>query len=90
MTKSAHHLSLSIGLTGGIGSGKTTVANLLGERGAALIDTDQIAHALTAASGVAMPATPRRMASALVEPISASSRTGMPLGVWCMAYQGRR
>ena len=56
MTKSAHHLSLSIGLTGGIGSGKTTVANLFGERGAALIDTDQIAHALTTAGGVAMPA----------------------------------
>ncbi len=37
-----------IALTGGIGSGKTSVANLLGELGAAIIDTDEIAHQLTA------------------------------------------
>ena len=46
----------SVGLTGGIGSGKSTVADLFGERGAAVIDTDLIAHALTAPGGVAMPA----------------------------------
>lgn len=45
-----------IGLTGGIGSGKTRVANLLAEWGAALVDTDAIAHALTAPGGEAMPA----------------------------------
>jgi len=33
-----------IGLTGGIGSGKSTVANLLAERGAVVIDADEIAH----------------------------------------------
>ncbi|MES2300332.1 MAG: dephospho-CoA kinase [Pseudomonadota bacterium] len=47
---------LYIGLTGGIGSGKSTVAALFGERGAAIVDTDQIAHALCAAGGAAMPA----------------------------------
>jgi dephospho-CoA kinase len=36
-----------VGLTGGIGSGKTTVANLFGELGAGLVDTDEIARALT-------------------------------------------
>lgn len=46
----------SVGLTGGIGSGKTTVANMLGARGAAVIDTDQIAHQLTAPGGAAIPA----------------------------------
>ena len=46
----------SVGLTGGIGSGKTTVANLFAERGAAVIDTDQIAHQLTIAGGAAIPA----------------------------------
>ena len=46
----------SIGLTGGIGSGKTTVANLFGERGAALIDTDAIAHQLTTPGGAAIDA----------------------------------
>lgn len=45
----------SIGLTGGIGSGKTTVANMFAERGAALIDTDLIAHQLTAPGGGAIP-----------------------------------
>ncbi len=44
------------GLTGGIGSGKSTVARLLGELGARIIDTDQIAHQLTARAGLAMPA----------------------------------
>ena len=46
----------SVGLTGGIGSGKSTVADLFAALGAALIDTDLIAHALTAPGGAAMPA----------------------------------
>ena len=46
----------SIGLTGGIGSGKSLVADLFAARGAAIIDTDLIAHSLTAAGGSAMPA----------------------------------
>ena len=37
-------MSLVIGLTGGIGSGKSAVANLLGERGAAVVDADTVAH----------------------------------------------
>lgn len=47
---------LSIGLTGGIGSGKSTVAAMLVAEGAALVDTDAIARALTAPGGAAMPA----------------------------------
>lgn len=46
----------AVGLTGGIGCGKTTVADLFAARGASVIDTDQIAHALTAPHGTAMPA----------------------------------
>ena len=46
----------SIGLTGGIGSGKTTVANMFAERDASIVDTDVIAHSLTAPGGPAMPA----------------------------------
>ena len=45
----------SVGLTGGIGSGKSAVATLLGELGASIIDTDAISHSLTAAGGAAMP-----------------------------------
>ena len=47
---------LRIGLTGGIGSGKSTVAALLVGRGAVLVDTDAIARALTAPGGAAVPA----------------------------------
>jgi dephospho-CoA kinase len=46
----------TVGLTGGIGCGKTTVADLFAARGASIVDTDQIAHALTAPHGAAMPA----------------------------------
>ncbi|ELX12766.1 dephospho-CoA kinase CoaE [Janthinobacterium sp. HH01] len=49
-------LPFSIGLTGGIGSGKSTVADLFAARGASIVDTDQIAHSLTAPGGAAMPA----------------------------------
>ena len=45
----------SVGLTGGIGSGKTTVANLFAQHGASLIDTDLIAHQLSNTGGAALP-----------------------------------
>lgn len=45
---------LSIGLTGGIGSGKTTVSNLFAEYGTRIIDTDVIAHSLTVSGGAAI------------------------------------
>lgn len=48
-------MSLIVGLTGGIGSGKSTVADLFAALGAALVDTDVIAHELTGAQGAAMP-----------------------------------
>jgi dephospho-CoA kinase len=35
---------LTIGLTGGIGSGKSTVAQILGEFGASILDADKVAH----------------------------------------------
>ena len=47
---------LRIGLTGGIGSGKSTVSQMLQARGAALIDADAIARSVTAAHGSAIPA----------------------------------
>ncbi|MEJ6006420.1 dephospho-CoA kinase [Paucibacter sp. AS339] len=47
---------MRIGLTGGIGSGKSTVAGFWREAGAAIIDTDAIARRLSAPGGAAMPA----------------------------------
>lgn len=46
----------TVGLTGGIGSGKSVVARLFAERGVDIVDTDQIARGLTVAGGAAMPA----------------------------------
>lgn len=48
--------AFSVGLTGGIGCGKSTVADLFAALGATIVDTDVIAHALTAPQGAAMPA----------------------------------
>lgn len=49
-------MSFIVGLTGGIGSGKSTVAELFAERGAALVDTDAIAHQLSGPQGEAITA----------------------------------
>jgi dephospho-CoA kinase len=48
--------TFKLGLTGGIGSGKSTVAQQLQKLGATLIDADAIAHIVTAPQGVAIPA----------------------------------
>lgn len=47
---------LCIGLTGGIGCGKSTVAELFAALGSQIIDTDVIAHQLTQKNGIALPA----------------------------------
>lgn len=47
---------LTIGLTGGIGSGKSSVARIFAALGAAVIDTDEIAHRLTAKGTTALAA----------------------------------
>ena len=47
---------LCVGLTGGIGSGKSTVAAMFQECGAAILDSDVISHQLTQAQGKAIPA----------------------------------
>lgn len=45
-----------VGLTGGIGSGKSRAAALFGELGAEVVDTDEISHEITGIGGSAMPA----------------------------------
>ena len=66
-----------VGLTGGIGSGKSTVANLFRELGADVIDTDEIAHALTAARGAAMDAIRTAFGAQYVTPEGALDRGRM-------------
>ena len=67
----------SLGLTGGIGSGKSTVAALLVGHGATLVDTDAIAHALTAPGGAAMPALRERFGPAIAGTDGAMDRAQM-------------
>jgi dephospho-CoA kinase len=47
-------MALIVGLTGGIGSGKTLASDTLGALGAHVVDTDRIAHELTAPGGAAI------------------------------------
>jgi dephospho-CoA kinase len=67
----------SVGLTGGIGCGKSTVADLFAARGAAIVDTDQIAHALTAPHGAAMPALLDAFGAGFATPDGALDRARM-------------
>ena len=66
-----------LGLTGGIGSGKSTVANLLAARGAAVVDADAIARAVTAPNGSAMPAIVKTFGDTFVDEQGALNRERM-------------
>jgi dephospho-CoA kinase len=69
--------ALAIGLTGGIGCGKTTVAAVFQRLGAAIVDTDEIARALTASGGAAMQAIAREFGPGFVTPEGALDRGAM-------------
>ena len=66
-----------IGLTGGVGSGKSAVADMLGEWGAAVIDADAVAHALTAPGGEAIGAIREAFGAAAIGPDGALDRSRM-------------
>ncbi|HMN19871.1 MAG TPA: dephospho-CoA kinase [Ottowia sp.] len=66
-----------LGLTGGIGSGKSTVAALWAARGAAVIDADAISRATTATGGSALPAIAARFGPALIGADGALDRAAM-------------
>lgn len=68
---------LRLGLTGGIGSGKSTVAQMLAARGAAVIDSDAIARSVTAANGSAMPAIREAFGPEFLNPGGALDRERM-------------
>jgi len=59
---------LAVGLTGGIGSGKSAVADLLVERGAVLIDADQVARHVVAPGGPAYQPLIDRFGPGIVAP----------------------
>jgi dephospho-CoA kinase len=66
-----------IGLTGGIGSGKSTVADLFAEQGAAIVDTDQVSRRLTGPDGEAMGSLAAAFGGAFVLPDGSLDREAM-------------
>jgi dephospho-CoA kinase len=70
-------MSMRVGLTGGIGSGKSTVLQMLAERGAAVIDADAISRATTAAGGAAIAAISQHFGAAFITPEGALDRARM-------------
>ena len=65
---------LLIGLTGGIGSGKSTVSRLLDERGAVIIDADGIVHELQAPGQPVFEAMVAEFGPSIVRPDGALDR----------------
>ena len=66
-----------VGLTGGIGSGKSAVTDRFAERGVTVVDTDLIAHQLTAAGGAATPAIRSAFGAGVIDPTGALDRKAM-------------
>lgn len=66
-----------VGLTGGIGSGKSAAADMFADLGAALVDTDRIAHALTGPGGVAMTAIRAAFGNGVLTEDGALNRAAM-------------
>ena len=67
----------TVGLTGGIGSGKSVVAGLFARRGIAVIETDEIAHELTCPGGEAIGAIRSAFGASLIGADGALDRDGM-------------
>ncbi len=81
---------LKIGLTGGIGSGKSTVARRFGALGALVVDTDALAHALTAPGGAAIPAIAAAFGAEMIGSDGAMDRAKMRALVFARPDERRR
>ena len=86
----SHARTLRVGLTGGIGSGKSTVAGTLVQLGATLIDTDRIARELTAPGGAALPSIVAAFGAEAVDATGALDRARMRTQVFGNPDERRR
>ena len=68
---------LIVGLTGGIGSGKTTVASMLASRGAYVIDVDDIGRRIVGPGGEGVEAVIRRFGDHLYDEAGGIDRAGL-------------
>jgi dephospho-CoA kinase len=66
-----------VGLTGGIGSGKSSAARLFGARGACVIDVDDISHALTQPGGAAIAPIRAQFGAEAIAPDGSLNRARM-------------
>jgi dephospho-CoA kinase len=70
-------MALVVGLTGGIGSGKSAAADAFGALGATVVDTDAIAHELTGPGGAAIAEIASQFGKAFVDASGAMDRKRM-------------
>ena len=68
---------IKVGLTGGIGSGKSLVSRLLEERGAVVVDGDQIAREIVEPGEPALAAIVQRFGPGVLQPDGALDRAGL-------------
>ncbi len=83
-------MRLVVGLTGGIGSGKSAAADEFARLGATVVDTDAIAHELTGPGGAAIPEVRRLFGDTLVDAAGAMDRKRMREMVFADAKKKRR
>jgi dephospho-CoA kinase len=70
-------MTFRVGLTGGIGSGKSTVTTLFEELGVPVIDTDAISRQLTQPGGAAIPAIQAEFGQSFIDASGALDREKM-------------
>lgn len=80
----------TVGLTGGIGSGKSTVADLFAALGVPVIDTDVIAHELTAPGGPALDAIRAAFGEAVMQADGALDRAALRRRIFADAGERQR
>ncbi len=86
----APHRHLRVGITGGIGSGKSTVADGFVALGARLVDPDVIAHQLTAPGGAAIGAIREAFGAQAIAPDGRMDRAAMRAAVFADAAARKR
>lgn len=68
---------LKIGVTGGLGAGKTTVSRMFAGLGAPVVDADEISRELTAPAGMALPAIRESFGEAVFKPDGSLDRAAL-------------
>ena len=79
-----------VGVSGGIGSGKTTVAEKFSHLGATVVDTDHLAHALTDSNGAAVPAIRASFGETIISSNGALDRVAMRRRVFADPVERQR